>query len=80
LADVFLELRKQFGAVSTESQTIHGQWQQQGEIYRDELMRVFVDIADTPENRRFFLQYKEHLKQRFQQLDIWVTSHPIEVL
>jgi len=39
-----------------------------------------VDAEDTPENRQFFIELKERLKQRFQQLDIWLTVHPIEVL
>jgi hypothetical protein len=54
LADTLIELRRQFGAVSCEPQSIQGQWQHQGEVYRDELVRVFVDVEDTPENREFF--------------------------
>jgi hypothetical protein len=37
-------------------------------------------VADTPENRQFFRQFKEQVKTDFQQLDIWLTSHPIDVL
>lgn len=80
VADTLIKLREHFGAVSWESQTIQGQWQHEGIIYRDDLVRVFVDVADTPENRRFFTQLKEHIKTQFQQLDIWLTSYPIDVL
>jgi hypothetical protein len=52
----------------------------QGESYRDELVRVFVDVPDVPENRQFFREFKERLKARFQQIDIWMTTYPIEVL
>ncbi len=65
-----LELREQFGAVSCESQTIRGVWEHGGEVYRDDLMRVFVDAPDVPESRQFFLSFKEHVKSRFRQLDI----------
>jgi hypothetical protein len=41
---------------------------------------VFVDVVDTVENRRFFLQFKEQVKTDFQQMDIWLTSYPIDVL
>jgi hypothetical protein len=41
---------------------------------------VFADVEDTAENRRFFLELKERLKSRFQQIAIWLTSHPIDVL
>ena len=80
LADTLLELETQFGAVSSESQTIAGQWRHEGQLYRDELVRVFVDVPDVDSNREFFLDFKERLKARFQQIDIWVTSYPLEVI
>ena len=43
-------------------------------------MRVFVDVPDTPQNRQFFLGYKEEIKRKFRQLEIWLTSYRIEVL
>jgi len=33
-----------------------------------------------PENREFFAEFKERLKARFEQIDIWLTTYPIEVL
>ena len=73
-ADTIIQLREQFGAVSAETQTIRGQWQHQGEVFRDDLVRLFVDVADTAKNRRYFMRLKEVLKQRFRQIDLWVTS------
>jgi hypothetical protein len=80
IADAVLELNRQFGPVSGETQTIHGYWIHQGTHYRDENVRLFVDVADLPENRQFFIDFKERLKARFQQLDVWVTTHPLEIL
>jgi hypothetical protein len=80
IAETILEFRARFGAVSSETQVIRGQWEHQGEVYRDEHMRLFVDVLDLPENRDFFQQLKERLKERFKQLDIWMTSYSIEVL
>ena len=80
VADTLLELEQHFGAVSSETQTIRGLWRHEGESYRDDLMRVFVDVADEAERRLFFLEFKERLKAQFQQLDIWMTTYPIEVL
>ena len=80
VAETLLELEQRFGAVSSETQTIPGLWRHQGESYRDDLIRVFVDVADEAEHRRFFLELKERLKARFQQIDIWMTTYPIEVL
>jgi hypothetical protein len=80
VADSLLELEQKFGAVSSETQTIRGLWRHEGESYRDDLIRVFVDVADEAEHRKFFLEFKESLKARFQQIDIWMTTYPIEVL
>jgi hypothetical protein len=79
-ADTLLNLEEQFGAVSSETQRIEGRWRSQGEIYRDELVRVFCDVPDTPENRQFFVEFKETLKARFEQIDIWMTTYLVEVI
>jgi hypothetical protein len=80
IADTILELRQHFGAVSCETQRIHGVWTHETEVYRDELIRLFVDAPDTSESRDFFVELKVRLKGRFNQLDIWMTTYPIEVL
>jgi hypothetical protein len=66
--------------VSTERQTILGAWRQGEKTYRDELVRIFVDVPAEPEHDQFFREFKQTLKARFQQLDLWVTSHDIRVL
>jgi hypothetical protein len=80
LVATFLELREHFGAASWETQTVRGVWEHEGATYRDNLTRFFVDVPDLPEHRAFFKQFKEVLKQRFKQADIWITSHEIEVI
>ena len=80
VADTLLELRQRFGAVSSETQTIQGNWQHEGQIYRDDLIRLFVDAPDAPESIQFFVELKERLKSRFQQIDIWMTTYPVEIL
>lgn len=80
IGDTLIELRQRFGAVSCETQSIRGTWQHEGQVYRDELVRLFVDVPDAPEHREFFSTFKETLKARFRQIDIWLTTYPIEVL
>jgi hypothetical protein len=80
LADTLLELRQRFNAVSCESQTIRGQWQHEGQVYQDNLIRLFADVPDSPDNLAFFREFKERLKARFRQIDIWTTSHPLDVI
>jgi hypothetical protein len=39
-----------------------------------------VDVEDTPENRQFFAALKPVLLERFNQLEIYIASHPIDIL
>ncbi len=74
IAETPVELRRTFGAVSSETQRIEGQWQDAGQVYRDELMRVFVDVEDTVQDRDFFRQFRERIRNRFRQVSIWDPS------
>src|SRR5271166_3845656 len=80
IADTLLELEERFGAVSSETQTIRGLWRHEDHLFRDDLIRVFVDVPDLPESRQFLLDFKSRLKVRFKQLDIWMTTYAIEVM
>lgn len=80
IADTLLELEARFSAVSCETQTIRGLWRHEDRSFRDELVRVFVDAPDVAESRQFFLDFKERAKATFRQIDIWMTTYPIEVL
>lgn len=80
LAQTFAELREKFGAASWETQTVRGSWQYRGELYHDNLTRFFVDVPDDPRHRDFFREFKEKLKVRFEQVEIWITSYPLDVI
>ena len=80
VGDVLLELRRKFGAVSLETQTIRGIWQHEEISYRDDLTKLFVDVTDTADTRQFFVEFKETLKAKFKQIDIWMTTYPIEAI
>src|SRR5437763_165962 len=80
VAETLEEIQDQFGAVSSESQTIRGLWRHEGQTYRDESVRLFVDAPDSPEHLKFIQDFKERLKARFGQIEIWVTSYPIQLL
>ena len=59
---------------------IRGAWEHEGRVYHDDLMRVVIDVADTEDNHRFFRQFKDRLKSRFRQIDIWMTTHTIDIV
>lgn len=74
------ELIAQFGAVSFYPQSLLGIWTFQQVRYEDELIRLVVDVDDTPENRQFFSSFKSVLLERFEQIEIYIASYLIEVL
>jgi hypothetical protein len=79
-AEVFLELRDRFGGASCETQVIRGVWRHGETIFRDDLTRMFVDVPEAAEHEQFFAQFKERLKTRFNQIEIWITTYPIETV
>ena len=44
LAEAVLEIVENFGAASYETQKVEGHWRHSGILYRDDLIRLVVDI------------------------------------
>jgi hypothetical protein len=74
------DLVQQFGATSTDTVVVRGRWLYQSTTYQDQLVRVRIDVDDTPEHWQAMRTIKETLKTRFDQLDIWITAHRIEII
>jgi hypothetical protein len=74
------ELIQRFGATSTDPVVIRGRWMYQSSVFSDKLIRVRVDVEDIPENWQAMRDMKEILKTRFEQIDIWITAHRIDVV
>ncbi len=74
------ELVHLFGAASTDTVVVRGRWLYQSTLYQDQLIRVRLDVEDKPENWQAVRDLKETLKTRFDQLDIWITAHRIEIV
>jgi hypothetical protein len=74
------ELVSVFGATSTDSVVVRGHWLYESTRYEDRLIRVRVDVVDTPENWQHMRDIKESLKRRFEQVDVWITATKIEVI
>jgi len=73
------ELCDRFGGVTLDTVRITGTWKYGGARYRDELLRIRIDSPD-PQASDFLRSYKELLKERFQQIDIWITAHELEII
>ena len=79
LAEAVLEIVDHFGAASYETQKVEGHWRHGGVLYRDDLVRIVVDVPDLTKNRRWMKQFKKRWKDRLEQLELWLISYPIEI-
>ena len=79
IAEAVLEIVEHFGAASYETQRVEGHWRHSGILYRDDLVRVVVDVPDSTRNRQWMRQFKEHWKVRLEQVELWMVSYRIEV-
>jgi hypothetical protein len=74
------DLVQRFGATATDTVVVRGRWMYQSTLFHDQLIRVRIDVVDTPENIDAMRQLKEALKARFAQLDIWISAHRIDII
>jgi hypothetical protein len=75
-----VDLIAQFGSLTLEPTFVLGTWTHEGTQYEDELLRIIVDVEESPENHQFFLDFKTVLLERFEQIDIYLVSHSVDVL
>ena len=78
LKETWSDLLARFDGFSFTPQPIQGQWRHEGTTYEDATLRLIVDVEDLPENREFFVDFKPTLLKRFDQLEIYIVSYPIE--
>jgi hypothetical protein len=74
------ELVAEFHGLSRYPGEFQGIWLSEGQRYEDVTIRLIVDADDTEESSQFFREYKETLKQRFEQIEIYIVAIQIEVI
>lgn len=79
LAESVLEIVDHFGAASYETQPIERHWRHGGAVYRDNLVKLVVDVPESAANRQWMKQFKAGWKARLDQLELWMVSYRIEV-
>jgi hypothetical protein len=73
------ELVARFGAVTIAPHTLLGVWTHDDQRYEDELIKFVVDVGDSPENEQFLAGLKQVLLDRFEQLEIYIASYPVDI-
>jgi hypothetical protein len=79
LAEAVLEIVDHFSAASYETQKLEGHWRHGGVLYRDNLVKVVVDVDDSPDSRQWMKDFKARWRDRLEQLELWMVSYLIEV-
>jgi hypothetical protein len=78
-AEAVLEIADHFGAASYETQKVEGHWRHGGVAYRDNLVRLVVDVPDTAKNRKWMKGFKASWRTRLEQVELWMVSYRIEI-
>ncbi len=79
LAEAVLEIADYFGAASYETQKVEGHWRHGGVLYRDDLVRIVVDVPDAAKHRQWMKSFKTRWQERLEQIELWLVSYRIEV-
>ena len=79
IGEAVVEIADYFGAASFETQRIEGHWRHAGVLYRDNLVRIVVDVPDSAKNRKWMKEFKKRWKERLKQLELWMVSYRIEI-
>ncbi len=67
------------GPQVTRPQKVEGQWRHGGIAYRDNLVKIIVDMLDTVGNRKWMKTLKAGWKSRLKQFELWMVSYRTEI-
>ena len=76
----FNEAPEHFGGATLEPQMLLGRWFHRGKAFEEPMIRLVVEVDDAPESHAWFVTWKQTLIERFEQLDIRITWHQINVV
>jgi hypothetical protein len=74
------EILNRFPGISLDPAPVLGIWIHEGQRYEDESLRISVDVPDTRANQQFFQKLRKTLAKRFEQIEIYIVSYPVDVL
>ena len=52
----------------------------EGMRYEVQMRRLVVDVDELSDHQEFFAQFKRVLLERFEQVEIYIASYPIDIL
>jgi hypothetical protein len=74
------ELVAEFRGLTVAPHTVLGLWLFDGSRFEEELRRFTVDVEDSPVSQEFFVTFKARLLERFEQIEIYIVSYPVDIV
>lgn len=76
------EVTRRFGGFTSTTLYNEGKWisKKTGKEQEDITKTFYIDLEPSPENIKWLLEYKEKLKERFKQEEVYMTISPVFVL
>ncbi len=78
--ETLAELVAKFRGVTLAPHTVLGIWLYQETRFEEEMRRMTVDVDEISDHETFFLQFKAKLLERFEQIEIYIASFPVDIL
>jgi hypothetical protein len=72
------ELEAQFGGWTMLPRPVRGVWMENQRRFEDRSCLVFVDVDDTPSNRQWMIAFKERVRDRFRQNEVYLVSYRVK--
>jgi len=72
------ELEAQFGGWTMLPGPVRGVWMEKQNRFEDKSCLVFVDVDDTPSNRQWMRAFKDRVKVRFRQNEVYLVSYKVK--
>jgi hypothetical protein len=79
IAEAVKEIVDAFGAASFETQRVEGHMRYGGLMSRDNLVKLVLDVPDSPANRGWMKRFKGRWMERLEQVDLWMVSYRVAV-
>jgi hypothetical protein len=74
------ELLARFAGLTGSPHTVLGIWLHEGMRFEEEMRRLTVDVDEMADHESFFRSFKATLLERFEQIEIYIASYPVDIV
>lgn len=74
------DLVSHFAGLTLVPHTLLGIWVHDDMRYEEQMRRLVVDVDELSDHEDFLAQFKRVLLERFEQVEIYIASYPIDIV